>query len=73
MIAAADCGATLWQVRAVALEAFGGPERLKVVEVAEPVPVEGQVRIAVHVAGTECHRRYGIRTCTASPVSPADS
>jgi NADPH2:quinone reductase len=52
MIAAADCGATLWQVRALVLEAVGGPERLKVVEVAEPVPVQGQVRIAVHVAGT---------------------
>jgi NADPH:quinone reductase len=39
-------------VRAVVVRAFGGPDRLEVSEVADPVPAEGQVRMAVHAAGT---------------------
>jgi NADPH2:quinone reductase len=42
----------LLRMRAVVVRAFGGPEQLKVIEVPDPVPAAGQVRIAVHVAGT---------------------
>jgi NADPH:quinone reductase len=38
-------------MRAVILEKFGGPEELRPGTVADPVPGEGQVRIAVHAAG----------------------
>ena len=39
-------------MRAVVVEEFGGPERLRLTEVADPVAGRGQVRIAVHAAGT---------------------
>jgi NADPH2:quinone reductase len=38
-------------MRAVVLEATGGPERLVVQEVPEPEPTEGQVVVDVHAAG----------------------
>ncbi|MEO6702564.1 MAG: NADPH:quinone oxidoreductase family protein [Jatrophihabitantaceae bacterium] len=38
-------------MRAVQIEAFGGPEVLQVVEVADPVPAEGQVVARVLAAG----------------------
>jgi NADPH:quinone reductase len=38
-------------MRAVVLDKFGGPEELRPATVADPVPGEGQVRIAVHAAG----------------------
>ena len=37
------------QVKAVVVSEFGGPEQLQLAEAADPVPGEGQVRIAVHV------------------------
>jgi hypothetical protein len=39
------------QVKAVVVSEFGGPEQLQLTEAADPVPGEGQVRIAVHMAG----------------------
>jgi NADPH2:quinone reductase len=39
-------------VQAVVIEEFGGPEKLRVTDVAEPVPGEGQIRVAVKAAGT---------------------
>jgi NADPH2:quinone reductase len=39
-------------MRGVLLRAFGGPDQLEIVELPEPAPAEGQVRIAVHAAGT---------------------
>lgn len=39
-------------MRAVVVRAFGGPERLELSEVPEPLPASGQVRIAVRAAGT---------------------
>lgn len=39
-------------MKAVVVEEFGGPEKLRVADVAEPVPGEGQVRVAVKAAGT---------------------
>jgi NADPH2:quinone reductase len=39
-------------MRAVVVDEFGGPERLRLTEVPDPVPGAGQVRIAVHAAGT---------------------
>ena len=38
------------QVKAVVVSELGGSEQLQLAE-ARPVPGEGQVRIAVHVAG----------------------
>jgi NADPH2:quinone reductase len=38
-------------VRAVVVSEFGGPEQLRLEQVADPVPGPGQVRIAVHAAG----------------------
>jgi NADPH2:quinone reductase len=38
-------------VRAVVVSEFGGPERLRLDQVADPVAGPGQVRIAVHAAG----------------------
>jgi NADPH:quinone reductase len=38
-------------MRAVILSEFGGPERLRLAEAADPVPGPGQVRISVHAAG----------------------
>jgi NADPH:quinone reductase len=37
-------------MRAVILSEFGGPERLRLAEAADPVPGPGQVRISVHAA-----------------------
>jgi NADPH:quinone reductase len=42
--------ATLRPVRVVGLTQFGGPEVLRVFEVAEPTPGAGEVRIRVHAA-----------------------
>jgi NADPH:quinone reductase len=39
------------QVQAVIVTEFGGPEQLRVGHAAEPLPGEGQVRVAVHAAG----------------------
>ncbi len=39
-------------MKAVVVGEFGGPEKLRVAEVAEPVPGAGQVRVAVKAAGT---------------------
>jgi NADPH:quinone reductase len=39
-------------VHAVVIQAFGGPEVLEVVEVADPEPGHGQVRVAIVAAGT---------------------
>jgi NADPH2:quinone reductase len=38
-------------MRAVILSEFGGPEQLRLAEVADPVPGPGQVRISVHAVG----------------------
>jgi hypothetical protein len=38
-------------MRAVLVSEFGGPERLRLGQAADPVPGPGQVRIAVHAAG----------------------
>jgi NADPH2:quinone reductase len=38
-------------VKAVVVSEFGGPERLRLGEVADPVAGPGQVRVAVHAAG----------------------
>jgi NADPH:quinone reductase len=38
-------------MRAVLVSEFGGPEQLRLAEVADPVARPGQVRIAVHAAG----------------------
>jgi NADPH:quinone reductase len=38
-------------MRAVIVSQFGGPEQLRLADVADPVPGQGQVRIAVHAAG----------------------
>jgi NADPH:quinone reductase len=45
-----DHGGTL-PMRAVLVREFGGPEQLRLAEVADPVAGPGQVRIAVHAAG----------------------
>ncbi len=39
-------------MKAVVLQAFGGPDQLTLVDWPDPVPAAGQVRIAVHAAGT---------------------
>jgi NADPH:quinone reductase len=39
-------------VKAVVVGEFGGPETLRVADVADPVPGPGQVRVAVKAAGT---------------------
>lgn len=39
------------KMRAVQIEAYGGPEVLKVVETAIPQPGEGQVLVRIHAAG----------------------
>jgi NADPH2:quinone reductase len=46
-------------VKAIVVSEFGGPEQLRLVDVADPEPGAGQVRIAVHAAGT-------------SPVDPSN-
>ena len=38
-------------MKAVVVGEFGGPEQLRLAEVADPVPGPGQVRVAVHAAG----------------------
>ncbi len=38
-------------MKAVIVSQFGGPEQLRLADVADPVPGEGQVRVAVHAAG----------------------
>jgi NADPH:quinone reductase len=38
-------------MRAVVVREFGGPDRLRLEDVPDPVPGPGQVRIAVHAAG----------------------
>ena len=38
-------------MRAVIVSQFGGPEQLRLADVADPVPGQGQVRVAVHTAG----------------------
>jgi NADPH:quinone reductase-like Zn-dependent oxidoreductase len=38
-------------VRAIVVSEFGGPEQLRLQQVADPVPGAGQIRVAVHAAG----------------------
>jgi NADPH2:quinone reductase len=38
-------------VQAVVVSEFGGPGQLCLTEAADPVPADGQVRVAVHAAG----------------------
>jgi NADPH2:quinone reductase len=38
-------------MRAIVVDEFGGPERMRLALVADPVPGRGQVRVAVHAAG----------------------
>jgi NADPH2:quinone reductase len=38
-------------MRAIVVSEFGGPEQLRLAAVADPVPGDGQVRVAVHAAG----------------------
>jgi NADPH2:quinone reductase len=38
-------------LKAVVVGEFGGPEQLRLAEVADPMPGPGQVRVAVHAAG----------------------
>lgn len=38
-------------MKAISFAAFGGPEVLHIVEVPEPIPGPGQVRVSVGVAG----------------------
>jgi NADPH2:quinone reductase len=46
-----DHGEGILLMRAVLVREFGGPEQLRLAEVADPVAGPGQVRIAVHAAG----------------------
>lgn len=39
------------RLRAIVVSEFGGPEQLRLEHVADPVPGEGQLRVAVHAAG----------------------
>ena len=39
-------------MKAIVVAEFGGPQQLRLTDVAEPVPGPGEVRIAVHAAGT---------------------
>lgn len=39
-------------MRAVVVSEFGGPEQLRLADTSDPVPGQGQVRVAVHAAGT---------------------
>jgi NADPH:quinone reductase len=54
-------------MKAIGLMEFGGPEVLQVVDLPEPQPGPGEVRISVHAVAvnpTEAHRRLaagGIR------------
>ncbi len=38
-------------MKAVVVSEFGGPDQLRLADTADPVPGEGQVRVAVHAAG----------------------
>ncbi len=38
-------------MKAVVIDEFGGPEKLRLADTADPWPGEGQVRVAVHAAG----------------------
>lgn len=38
-------------MKAVVVSEFGGPDQLRLADAADPVPGEGQVRVAVHAAG----------------------
>jgi len=38
-------------MKAVVVTEFGGPDQLRLADVADPVPGEGQVRVTVHAAG----------------------
>ena len=38
-------------LKAVVVDEFGGPEQLRLAEVADPVPGPGQVRVVVDAAG----------------------
>jgi NADPH:quinone reductase-like Zn-dependent oxidoreductase len=42
-------------MRAIQIEAFGGPEVLKLMDVPEPRPGDGQVLIDVTAAGVNSH------------------
>ena len=50
-------------MKAVRFGRFGGPEVLEIVDLPDPHPGPGQVRIAVRAASA----------CTAAPCSAADS
>jgi NADPH:quinone reductase len=38
-------------LKAIVVSEFGGPEQLRLEDVADPVPAAGQIRVAVHAAG----------------------
>ncbi|MFY0533316.1 hypothetical protein [Nannocystis pusilla] len=66
-------------MRTVVIEAFGGPEVLKLVERPQPQPGKGEVRIRVHAATvnpTDLLLRSGrshgwCRSCRRSPTRRA--
>ncbi len=54
-------------MRAIGVMTFGGPEQLEVVEVPEPVPGAGEIRIRIHAAAvspTDALLRSGAQTAT---------
>lgn len=54
-------------MRAIGVTKFGGPEQLEVVEVPEPVPGDGEIRIRVHAAAvspTDALLRSGAQAAT---------
>ncbi len=53
-------------MRAMRAEAFGGYQDLKLVDIAKPVPTEGQVLVRVTAAGVTAARQYHSRG-TLSP------
>lgn len=40
-------------MRQILVDEPGGPERLRVADVPTPTPGQGQIRIAIHVAGVK--------------------
>ena len=54
-------------MKAAQFSRFGGPEVLEIVELPDPHPGPGEVRIGVHAAGTLAERNWMV---THSPRRP---
>lgn len=57
-------------MKAIVVDSYGAPEVMRLGEVPEPVPVEGQVLVKVHAAGVnpvDCYLRAGIYSQPSSP------